>query len=48
MVSNKNKSLKFCQSSVYGNIHLFNIEYHLGICEILITSDFSINFHRAT
>ncbi len=37
LLNDKNKSLKFCNSSVVGNIHLFNIEDYLGICEILIT-----------
>ena len=37
LIAAENRSLKFCRSSVIGNIHLFDIEDYLGICEILIT-----------
>lgn len=37
LITDENKSLKFCHSSIIGNIHLFNVEDYLGICEILIT-----------
>lgn len=37
LINDKNKSLKFCNSSLIGNIHLFTIEDYSSICTILIT-----------
>lgn len=37
MLTIKNKSMKFYESKLSGNIHIFNIEDYLWICKFLIT-----------
>jgi hypothetical protein len=37
LINERNKALKFCHSSTVGNIHLFEIEEYMRICQLLIT-----------
>jgi len=37
LINEKNKSLKFYESKLSGNIHIFNIEDYLWICKFLMT-----------
>lgn len=37
LISDKNKSIKFYESKVSGNIHIFNIETYYWVCRLLTT-----------